>query len=558
MVRFPHWPVVASGLASTGAVAVVRADRVIDASPVALDEGVVVGGRRREAQSRCPQVEIIEHDPSRDARRFEPIVAALSDLAPRLEVTRPGCCLVPTRGPSRYHGGDEALAVRVLALVDEVVAETCGVPVGLGEGRHPTHSSAAPGRAADPLGARVGVADGPVPAALAARTAPDATRWQVVAPGQVVAFLAPLSVAVLDELFDTSRPVRGRELIGLWRRLGIETLGTLGGFSAADVLGRFGEPGAQAHRLARGQRTRHLDVCPVPPDLEVHATLDPPVERVEGAAFLARGLADELGERLSSRGLACTRVAIEATTDRDEQHLRIWRHDGPLRARDIAERVRWQLDGWLAAGPGARPSGGLTTLVLRPDEVVADRGRQMGFWGGEAGVDDRVVRAVGRLEGLLGPEAVRVPELRGGRGPAERVHLVAAAAVELSADREIRGPAHDAPWPGRVPAPAPAIVFGEPLSIEVLAADGAPVVVDARGELSSCPEGVRTPTSGLLGESGAVTGVAGWAGPWPVDERWWDPRSHRRRARLQLLLSDGRAVLVASERRRWWCEGVYD
>jgi protein ImuB len=52
--------------------------------------------------------------------------------------------------------------------------------------------------------------------------------------------------------------------------------------------------------------------------------------------------------------------------------------------------------------------------------------------------------------------------------------------------------------------------------------------------------------------------VVAWAGPWLSDERWWDPAAHVRRARLQLLLTDGRAVLVSCENHAWSIEGWYD
>jgi protein ImuB len=50
--------------------------------------------------------------------------------------------------------------------------------------------------------------------------------------------------------------------------------------------------------------------------------------------------------------------------------------------------------------------------------------------------------------------------------------------------------------------------------------------------------------------------VAGWAGPWPATERWWSGR--RRRARLQVVTSDGVARLLCNERGQWWVEAVYD
>jgi protein ImuB len=52
--------------------------------------------------------------------------------------------------------------------------------------------------------------------------------------------------------------------------------------------------------------------------------------------------------------------------------------------------------------------------------------------------------------------------------------------------------------------------------------------------------------------------VTAWAGPWPVAERWWDPRAARRRARFQLVTEDGAAWLVAVQNGRWLIEARYD
>jgi protein ImuB len=49
-----------------------------------------------------------------------------------------------------------------------------------------------------------------------------------------------------------------------------------------------------------------------------------------------------------------------------------------------------------------------------------------------------------------------------------------------------------------------------------------------------------------------------WAGPWPVDERWWDPVAHRRRARFQMLDETGVARLAVVEAGQWWVEADYD
>jgi protein ImuB len=80
----------------------------------------------------------------------------------------------------------------------------------------------------------------------------------------------------------------------------------------------------------------------------------------------------------------------------------------------------------------------------------------------------------------------------------------------------------------------------------VLAADGTTVGVDGRGT--------------LRGEPARVQGreVVAWAGPWPVEERWWDPAGARRRARLQVLTDDGVARLLALEGGSWTIEAIYD
>src|SRR5581483_5311824 len=53
----------------------------------------------------------------------------------------------------------------------------------------------------------------------------------------------------------------------------------------------------------------------------------------------------------------------------------------------LAERVRWQLDGWLSDAKPHGPTAGLTLLRLAPEEVLPDEGRQLGFWGGDRALD---------------------------------------------------------------------------------------------------------------------------------------------------------------------------
>lgn len=518
VVHVPEWSIVAAGVSSAESAVVVGANRVLAASVAAREAGVVSGLRRREAQRRCPHVQVIEHDPGRDARAFEAVAAALDAVTPRVEVTRPGTLAFATRGPSRYFGGDDSLAARVVELV---------TATHLGSG----------------IEARVGVADGSFAALLAAL---DGAPSLVVPPGASPSFLAPRLIDHLLEVVDVP------DFVDLCRRLGLRTLGAFAGLAEADVLARFGHPGVAAHRLASGLDPRPLDARRPAPDMEVVTEIDPPADRIDRAAFVAKSLADDLHSRLGGRGLACTHVLVQAETVHGEVLERCWRHEGALSAGDLADRVRWQLDGWIGGTAGTRPTSGIVRLGLVPVEVVAARGRQLGFWGGETLVDERIVRAVARVQGLVGEAGVTVPELRGGRGPGERVARVPVAAVDLTAPRPAARLASVVePWPGQVPAPWPASVFEPPQPIEVVDATGRSVSVDGRLMVSADP-------ARMLAETEPAAEIVAWSGPWPYDEWWWDKERHRRRARFQVVDHHGSAHLLALETGRWWREATYD
>ncbi|HMK13167.1 MAG TPA: DNA polymerase Y family protein [Acidimicrobiales bacterium] len=511
VLRCPEWSVVAAGAVPDQPLAVVHANRIVASSPAARFEGVMPGLRRREAQGRCPSLEVIAADLARDARAFEVVAVALDALTPRIEITRPGRIAFATRGPSRYFGGDEMLIEKVVSHATEA------------------------------LGARVAVAGPPV-AGIADSAFAAELATGVIPHGASAEFLAPLPTSA----FPVIEPDLGfDDLVDLLARLGIRSLGQLAALPASDVAARFGPLGTLAHRLANGRDGRLLDERPVPPELAVVAELDPPADRVDHAAFIAKALADDLQDRLDTRGLACTRIAIEAETEHGEQLVRLWRHEGGLTPAAVAERARWQLDGWLHSTQ--RPTSGITLLRLVPDEVGAARGHQMGFWGGRTLADERAARALARVQGLLGVDAVSLPEVRGGRSPGEHIALVP---VGLAEPGRMMAPAPDAPWPGRVPPPLPAAVHVARRQVEVRDRHGEPVVVSGRGLLSCPPATIES--------NGRTEEIEAWSGPWVFDERWWAADERRRQARMQIVVAGGSAHLLVLEQRRWWIEATYD
>ena len=160
-----------------------------------------------------------------------------------------------------------------------------------------------------------------------------------------------------------------------------------------------------------------------------------------------------------------------------------------------------------------------------------------------------------RVEGRNGS----VPEWRGGRDPDDSVVLVPFIPPVVGSagvgSRRIRPTESEPPWPGSLPGPFPAAVHADPLPVEVLDAAGRSVVVDGRGALSASPHRLRIKGGMDLGE---VLDITAWAGPWPVDERWWDSQRHRRRARLQVVVGDGTAHLVVLSSGRWSIVATYD
>lgn len=555
----PDWPVTAAGADLDAPVAILEGEgtrRIVTAcSPAARENGVRRGQRVRDAQRLCPQLVVYSRDEAREAREFEPIAAAAEDLAAAIEVVRPGLITLDARGPARYYGDEQRLAELVRDTVAELTTAS-GSPIGCG----------------------VGIADGPFAAVLAARR-PAAENAVIVEPGGSPHFLAPYPVTVLD------RP----DLAGTLDRLGIRTLGAFAALPGPDVAGRFGVEGLLAHRLARGLDPRPPAARRPADDLSAIHEFDPPAERDEPVAFTGKALADRLHSTLAAAGLACTRLGIDIVTASGRGCYRLWRHGdalgGRLSSLAVAERIRWQLDGWRAreSYPVADP---VVVLRLIPDQLVVDRGSQQALWGSEE-IPDRVNRAAERVQALLGHEGVQRPRFVGGRDPASQVSTIPwgdlPEAAPASSGNSARGfsrgraaatgrgetnsnnnntgfsfgagpgnPAEGSqqpPWPGAVPPPDPPLLPTEPYPAELHTANGTPVGVTGRARLTGEPTRLT-----ILGEQLHITG---WAGPWIYNESWWDPLAHRRRARLQCATHDGRAWLLAIEKGKWRVEGIY-
>ncbi len=463
-------------------------NRVQAVNQLAVAAGIMVGMRRREAEAVCPTVFTIRSDPGAAAMRFEPVALAIEALVPRIEIVLPGLVFAPIGGAIRYYGGEHPLVAEMVDALDEVAG----------------------------AGYRMGLAAGPFAARRAADLATNAAPCHVVADD--AAFRSQLDIASLgkDELAETFR----------W--LGITTLGSLAALPRAAVVSRFGRDGLAAHRLAHGEdRTSHGRT--IPADISVKESFDPPLENIEQAAFAARSLAHRLVDELAQHGIAPHRVEIEAQAANGTVRVRTWRSADPFDEAMLADRVKWQLRAWLdhARHGGSGIHGGLAVLQLTPADV-SGQGRQYTLDEDAHSAAD-AQRSLAQAQALLGPDQVLQAHPQGGRSPGERV-------AWYRWGEEVPPPQRDpdAPWPGSIPSPSPALVPPEPIPLGVEWDDGMPVRI-------------------RLGSRWVP--VLSWAGPWRNGGRWWEGEPPA--DRYQLVTSAG-AFLCEVRGANAVMTGIYD
>ena len=247
------WPAVAAaaaaGLPATAPVAVTLANRVIACSAAARSAGVRRGLRRRESQARCPQLHVVAADPARDARFFEGVTAAVDDLAPRAEVLRPGLSVLSVRGAGALLRFRAAAAEK---LVDAVAAAGAECQIGIADELPTAVFAARAGRIVEPGGTRCSC---PRCRSGSWRQSPACPRrvammWWICCGGWE--FALSVQFAAL---------------------------------SRADVVSRFGADAMLAHRIVRADPMRGPSGREPPPELDAVMNCDPPVDRIDAAAF---------------------------------------------------------------------------------------------------------------------------------------------------------------------------------------------------------------------------------------------------------------------------------
>lgn len=531
VLTVPDWPAVAAAvehdIAPGRPVAVLHAGKVIAADAPARAAGITAGNNKRAVGYRCPEAHIAVWDEEADNRHFSAGVGALDNLVARFTLLSPGTLAIPL--DSLRHGyADEADAVETLvsALVDDTGWEFFP-----------------------------GIADTVFAAVLAAGQA------RRVEPGQTVDFLSAQPITTLEYA-----GAEATALIEVFLQLGLRTLGDLARLATKDVNARFGAFGRHLHDLASGRAGAPLADHVRGEQLDVELDLDAPTTRSDTLGFLARQLGADLLAKVRRQGLVCTQITIELDAAGGQSSSRTWRIED-MQENAIADRLRWQAEGWLAGAGRGSPRGqnprtaqpepqeldivdepapdaedfsddGIIALRLIAAELTTPIGATRSLFDENTG---QITHTLERLQGLFGPDAVLVPGIQGGWDPAETnlwTPWQQAAVPE-------RSPA--APWPGALHAPRPTTV--EHSAVDVLAADGSPVEARPSG-LGAAPATIRFPT-------GQTETITDYSGSWPIESGWWDPNRAVYRTRLQVVTDAGRALLLSKEHGQWYLTGRY-
>ena len=523
VVWCPDWSVVAAldeaERSPRSPAAVLSANVVEVCNGPARREGVRRGQRRRDAQARCPDLVLLPANPDRDARAFEPVLATVEDLRPGVAGAAAGPARRPGPGQLVRHARPTAAATACQALVEGGVWDV-----------------------------RIGIADDLFTAEQAARTA-DVQSWAVVPVRRVRVVPA--------------RPARarapGRRAAG--PRAGRACCsGSASARSATSPTCRarrsstgWAPTAPTVRRRARGEDRALFAARTPPPELDAEVAFEPPLDSVEAITFSVRTTAERFVSQLAHHQLVATGVRVEAESDGVVCSSRAWLHPRHFGARDLVDRVHWQLQSAdrrrLAAGPqgvrrGARPD--------RPGPVRA-RGGRAGRRPRRGAVGRRV-RRPRRARAWPGCRAWSASTPYAGR-------CCRAVAAPRRGRRWCRGASARSTC-ARSTGRGRAGCRGRRRS-GCSRRPRPPRWSTTRAGRCASPTAASSPASPGASGSAAPTGVlpwqpvTAWAGPWPTDEGWWSGGAGPT-ARFQVVGADGRAWLLLRAPDGWSLEAGYD
>ncbi|MGP6189462.1 MAG: hypothetical protein ACLPSH_05145 [Vulcanimicrobiaceae bacterium] len=459
----------------------------IDLDDEAFALGARIGMTLVQASACAREATIVVDDPARDRALWERALDALDAASPLVEDAAEGAAFLEMRG---IEGSPQR---RLAALRD---ALRCDPEL-------------------DALPFRVAFAANKFVARAAARTCDG----RVVATGEERAFVAPLSLELLE-----LAPYAVERL----HLLGVRTLGALAALPHGPFVRRFGPEGALWHAHANG-----LDAAPLVPRpraLVIERTLygESSAEREEQLLFALRALVARVAEDLAYAGKRCgtLRLTLECE-DGEVLELPTPLAQPSAQPTTLFDLLRARLEGQVVRSP-------VTGLKLGA-ERLEEGGSKLSLFAGSDPDPEVVAIALARLNAILGPHgALRARVVAGNR------YETRVAFEPFTLAGVARRPAAACSAPPAPPSPTGTLAYRllAPRRIEVRLARGRPAFVGARS-------------------------VRDVAGPWRVDEAWWGEALDSGVRPIasdayDVLLDDGLLCRIVHERGAWYLSGVYD
>jgi protein ImuB len=498
------------------------AARVVGASRPARTSGVRTGMTLAQARGILPSLMARGRDAACEASAHEALLEAAAALSPRVEDAAPDTAFADVGGMERLFDSEDG--ERDLGQSAIVVAEALDLPV------------------------RVGVAANKLAARIAARM-PDSPK--VVPAGDEARFLAPLPLRHL---------ALERRLMATLERWGIRTLGDFARLPADRTSSRLGPAGAAAHRAARGMDSEPLAPFHPPPTLHEGMELEWPVVTVEPLLYALRQSLERTRKRLEREDLACALLELELGLEPEGAEHRTIRLPTPTRDVDaLLALTRLELE----SNP-PRAAVVAFAAVTRPDRP---RRGQLTLFGAPEISPDALAGSLARLAARLGPDRVGSPRPVDGYLPERRDSVP----FEPPPAPKIRQP----PRQGRgllvvrvLRPPVPIEVITEEENFEFSTTHPErPQGAEGR-EIRNSKSEIRNPHRAfrlvsVASEAGATPRIQGLvrvaAGPWTVEDGWWNEEPVERDY-WDVELSGGGLYRIFRDRTNgdWYADGMYD
>src|SRR5256884_2409482 len=214
----------------------------------------------------------------------------------------------------------------------------------------------------------------------------------IVEAGREAEFLAPLPI---ERLWGVGKAT-AKDLAAL----GIATIGQLQRLSRATLVARLGDHGAGLHGLAFGRDDRPVELWTPPKSMGAETTFErDTTDRVRLDTTL-RGQAERVARELRAERLAAARVTLKLrfadfrtltrshTSDPTQDGLELYRRVAILLARET-------------------PVQPVRLIGVSASALTAEQTGQLGLLGDDAVRRERLARAVDRITGRFGLDAIR-------------------------------------------------------------------------------------------------------------------------------------------------------